>query len=220
MVFFLRRFFIAYLLKYLMESGDNMYCRKCGQEIPNDSKFCPVCGEYLGEGYKRVTFKDGTMALFNKLFVFEGKSSRSEFNYGLLFLMLASMVMSLLVMGSDINTLSDPNSMQSIEEMMNMFASKDILNSYNLYNIGVSLLYVIFLSAPVYRRLADIGFDSKRTKIMTIAFVASQILCSSLVWCLIPTDIYNAISIVLDIVSIINLAIILMCVFRRGYFVK
>ena len=202
-----------------MESGDIMYCRKCGQEIPNDSKCCPICGEYLGEVYKRITFKDGMMALFNKLFVFEGKSSRSEFNYGLLFLMLASMVMSLLVMGSDINTLSEPNSMQNLEEMMNMFTSKDILNSYNLYNIGVSLLYVIFLSAPVYRRLTDIGFDSKRIKIMTIAFVVSQILCSSLFWCLIPTSIYNAISIVLDVVSIVNLAIILMCVFRRGQIV-
>ena len=197
-----------------------MYCRKCGQVIPNDSKFCPVCGEYLGDGYKPATFKDGTMALFNKLFVFEGKSSRSEFNYGFLFLMLVSMALSLLIMGSDINSLSNANSAQSLDEMMNMFTSKDVFDSYNLYNIGVSLIYVIFLSAPVYRRLTDIGFSSKRTKIMTIAFVVSQLLCSSLVWCLVPTNIYNAISIVLDIFSIVNLAIILICVFRRGQSLK
>ena len=75
------------------------------------------------------------------------------------------MAMSLMVMGTDINALSDANSTQNLDAMMNVFTSKDILNSYNLYNIGVSLLYVIFLSAPVYRRLTDIGFDSKRIKI-------------------------------------------------------
>ncbi len=69
-------------------------------------------------------------------------------------------------------------------------------------------------------KLTDIGFSSKRTNIMTIAFVVSQLLCSTLVWCLVPTNIYNAISIVLDLISIVNLAIILMCVFRRGQWVK
>lgn len=26
-----------------------MYCRKCGKEIPENSKFCPECGEQLAE---------------------------------------------------------------------------------------------------------------------------------------------------------------------------
>ena len=194
-----------------------MNCRRCGQEIPDDAKFCPHCGMNLNETInKKATFKEGIMALFNKLFIFEGKSSRSEFNYGLLFLMLISSVFSMVVMGSDINSLSSTDSTQSLYDMLDMFGSKDILDSYNLYNIGVSIVYAIFLSAPVFRRLTDTGFDKKRTTIFTVLFVVSQLLCSNILWCLLSTKVYNSISFVLEILSFINLGILLTCVFRRG----
>ena len=80
-----------------------MYCIKCGKQIPDDSQFCPYCGENqqteqfreecfnqqpVVEVPRKATFKEGTKALFNKFFVFNGRTSRSEFNYGLLFIML------------------------------------------------------------------------------------------------------------------------------------
>ena len=194
-----------------------MYCRRCGQEIPEDAKFCPHCGMNLNESAnQKATFKDGIMALFNKIFVFEGTSSRSEFNYGLLFLILISSVFSMIVMGSDINSLSYADSTQSLNEMLGLFESKNIMDSYNLYNIGVSIVYAIFLSAPVFRRLTDIGFDKKRTSIFAVLFVVSQLLCSNILWCLLPTNVYNSISFVLEILSIMNLGVLLTCIFKRG----
>ena len=201
-----------------------MFCKKCGQEIPEGSKYCPFCGISLEENVNnKATFKDGIMALFNKLFIFDGKSSRSEFNYGLLFLMIISSIFSMFIMSTDLNALTttDPTQMEnSLNEMLNMFTSKNILDSYNLYNIGVSIVYTIFLSAPVFRRLADIGFDTKKAKVLTIVFVVSQLLCSTLLWCILPTNVYEIISIFLDVLSIVNLAILLMCVFKRGLMQK
>ena len=198
-----------------------MICRRCGQEIPDEANFCPHCGLNLNESTsKKATFKEGIMALFNKVFIFEGKSSRSEFNYGLLFLMLISSAFSMFIMSSDINSLSSADSTQNLYDMLDMFGSKDIMDSYNLYNIGVSIVYAVFLSAPVFRRLTDIGFDKKRTTIFTVLFVVSQLLCSNILWCLLSTEVYNSISIIIEILSIINLGILLTCVFRRGIEVK
>ena len=32
-----------------------MYCRKCGNQIPNDSLFCPKCGADVAEENDKVT---------------------------------------------------------------------------------------------------------------------------------------------------------------------
>ena len=194
-----------------------MICKKCGQEIPEGSKYCPFCGVCIvEEGISNSTFKDGMMALFNKLFIFEGKSSRSEFNYGLLFLMIISSIFSMFMVTPDLDSLGSSQTGNSFNEILNLFTSKNILDSYNLYNIGVSIVYAIFLSAPVFRRLNDIGFDIVRVKVFTILFVVSQLLCSTLLWCVLPTNIYSAISIILDLLSIANLGVLLVCIFRSG----
>lgn len=194
-----------------------MICKKCGQEIPGGSKFCPFCGTCVDDRkVSKATFKDGITALFSKLFVFEGKCSRSEFNYGLLFLMIISSFLSMLMVTPDLEGLGALRPENSFNEMLNLFTSKNIFDSYNLYNIGVSIVYAIFLSGPVFRRLTDIGIDKKRVTIFTVLFVVSQLLCSTLLWCILPTDVYKAISIILDLLSIANLGILLVCIFRSG----
>ena len=78
-----------------------MFCKKCGKELSEDTNYCPYCGqevekesEDIKDTVKKVTFKDGIIALFNKIFLFSGRSGQAEFNYGLLFLMLVSMFFS------------------------------------------------------------------------------------------------------------------------------
>jgi hypothetical protein len=61
--------------------------------------------------------------------------------------------------------------------------------------------------------------DTGKTKVFSIIaailFVVSQMLCCGILYCLLPDGIYNSIVIILDILSIANLAIILMCVFGK-----
>ena len=133
-----------------------------------------------------------------------------------LFLMIISSFLSMLMVTPDLEGLGAVRPENSFNEMLNLFTSKNILDSYNLYNIGVSIVYAIFLSGPVFRRLTDIGIDKKRVTIFTVLFVISQLLCSTLLWCILPTDVYKAISIILDLLSIANLGILLVCIFRSG----
>ena len=191
-----------------------MYCKKCGNEIPEGSKYCPFCGICLeGNGLNKATFKDGIMALFSKLFVFEGTSSRSEFNYGFLFLLIISSIFSMVIMTPNFSNSTDYIQMENV--FNDMLSSKNILDSYNLYNVGVSIVYSVFLSAPVFRRLTDIGYEKKKVVIFTVLFVVSQLLCSSLLWCLLPTNIYNIISIFISVLSIVNSCILILCIFKR-----
>ena len=41
-----------------------MYCRKCGKEIPEDSKFCPECGERISEKNKNHYFSNSNLKIF------------------------------------------------------------------------------------------------------------------------------------------------------------
>ena len=198
-----------------------MYCNKCGAEIPEGSNYCPKCGQMLGNssGYrKRTTFKDGVVALFNKLFLFDGKSSRSEFNYGYLFLIIISTILAMFTVTSDITDIyMQVDDSAVLEQMLTEYmSSKDILSSFNLYNIAVALIMAIFLCAPLYRRLTDCGFSKKVVRVLTIVFVISQILCSTLLWCLLPIDVYNAVSYLLEILSYANLIILLLCMFKKS----
>lgn len=204
-----------------------MKCKKCGNEIFEDAKYCPYCGTKVEEELvikkeeKSVTFKDGIVALFSKIFLFSGKSGRSEFNFGLLFLIIISSVLSAFTITPEVlSVLNGAGSSGMLESttdyIIQASESKNILDPYNLYNLVVMLLYVIFLCAPVYRRLNDCGYGKKIVVLLTILFVVSEIVCSNLLWCILPENIYNIVYIFIEILSFINLFILLTCMLKKS----
>ena len=203
-----------------------MYCNKCGHQINEGDKFCPNCGNPVNvidinnDGVvlvkRRATFKEGIQALFSKTFVFSGRSSRSEFNFGALFLYLVGMVITWIMIMPIMNELPQTTDMMvMMEYLMEEMTSTDLLSPINLATFGTTLLYVIFLAAPVYRRAFDI-FGNKSTSIaFSCVFVAGQLLGSAYVATLLG-DFYNIISPFALILSFGSLFVLFMCIFRRG----
>ncbi len=209
-----------------------MFCRKCGKEINDDAKFCPFCGMYLAEEenynipvLNKVSFKESIKALFEKLFVFKGTTGQREFNFGLLFLFMVSCALTTIVIMPEISNITDKilesNNMADMswmEDYLNSLISKDIFHFSNLSTIGTSLIFSIFLVAPIYRRMADTGKSKAFATAAAILFVVSQLACSGVLYCLLPDAIYESIGFVLSILSIINTAILVMCIFGRSQY--
>lgn len=203
-----------------------MFCRKCGNQIPDDSSFCPYCGEnviktenvYSMPVVKKVTFKEAIKDLFERIFVFEGRSTRSEFNYGYLFLMIISIVVSMItIYPTMLGAMKDITSMEEMEKILESITlSKDILSPFNLHNIGIAIITAVFLIAPVFRRLTDCNVSKKWAYVLAIIFAVSQVLCSSLLYCLLPTATYDAIYGILELLGLANSCIFICCVFVRS----
>ena len=208
-----------------------MYCRNCGKELQEGSKFCPYCGmaveveaeyHYSEPVLKKVSFKESIIALFNRFFVFDGTSSQREFNFGLLFLIIIAYSLTTLVVLPEaikfteaIISLNGNIDMDALTYYLDSLVSKDIFHFSNLLNIGVAIVFSLFLVAPIYRRMIDTGKTKTFSSVAAILFVVSQMLCCGILYCLLPDAIYNSIVFILDIFSIVNLAIILMCVFGK-----
>ena len=198
-----------------------MYCRYCGTKLPDGARFCPECGRPAFQEVKinvvrtqQTTFGDGIKALFSKLFLFKGKSGRREFNFGLLFLFLLILGLGTIILFPEVSNITSMEEYEAV--LIEMISSTDITSNYNIYAIATMVLLNVFLPGPIFRRLKDFGTNSKVAIALTILFMISEIILSPIVYCLVPLDIIEKLSIVFDLVSIFNLVLLGTCMIKKG----
>lgn len=156
------------------------YCKNCGKQIDDDAIYCPYCGvkqiedeEVTGEiidnynfenlnNYQEennkpvITFGLAIKNLFVNIFRFNGRQTRKEFNFQLLFVYLINLLIILLstALSKEYNNYLksiDYNNLESIEP----FVLNTLLDSYFIGRVIAGLIAIIFLSAPIYRRFND-----------------------------------------------------------------
>lgn len=192
-----------------------MYCKKCGQKLHEDDKFCPNCGTFVSDTLKqeeciekKASFKDGIKALFSKIFLYSGRSSRSEFNFGLLFLVIVSMPIIYMIM------LSNPDIFLSTEvEIEQAILGMEKILDYTSLFIGI--VFSVFLSAPLYRRLTDIYMNKKISIIYTICFVLSYLFSSNIILSIFPDNILMFLDIILMLLNGFSIYILVSCMVMK-----
>lgn len=192
-----------------------MYCKKCGHKLHADDKFCPNCGSFVLDIEKKeesidkkASFKDGIKALFSKIFLYSGRSSRSEFNFGLLFLFIISMPVVYMIM------LSNPDIFLSIEiESEEAILEMQKILDYTSLFIGI--IFSVFLSAPLYRRLTDIYMNKKISIIYTMCFVLSYLFSSNIILSIFPLNILMFLEVILLLLNGFSIYILIICMVMK-----
>ena len=159
----------------------------------------------------KVTFKDGIKALFDKIFLFKGKSSRSEFNYGLLFLFLVGFGISIIMSMSLISQIDieDPN---ATNNLIDLLLTSDF---YMVFSLLYSLAFALFLSAPIYRRMCDFKVSEKAAIWLMLLFVTGQII-SNVYYLDLGEDVLNSVSIFVDLFSITSTVLLIFCMCKKS----
>lgn len=81
-----------------------MFCKKCGQEMPDGTKFCTSCGAPMEEvnsvpnyqqpaGKKNVSFGEAVKLFFQNYANFNGRASKNEFWYAFLFIFIVDILL-------------------------------------------------------------------------------------------------------------------------------
>ena len=214
-----------------------MYCKHCGTQIDDEAKYCPSCGapiegetpqeEFFGDsnGYtpkeepRKATFKEGIVDLFKRFFVFNGESTRSLFNYGILFIMLTSFAVGIFASIPVINS-----SIEFFMNNMDRLASMDqtallaefeayLGDSYVIVNVITniwSIATLLLIAAPICRRLTNIFHNQKLSYALMGIYCASGLLDSIL-------SLFNLYSNnpLLSLLDFVAVVIFVMCVFMR-----
>lgn len=203
-----------------------MNCRRCGHELKEGDMFCSKCGfptetidinsESGAQIKRKATFKDGVLALFSKTFTFKGVSSRREFNFSALFLYLVSILISWISLMPIVNEIPQTNDFLVIYDyILTEMTSTDLSSAINVAAFATTIMYVIFLTAPVFRRTNDIYQSKSISIVFASLFVGGQLLGSNYVITLMG-EIYNVIAPLCLILSFGSIFVILMCIFKRG----
>ena len=191
-----------------------MICKKCNANIPDGSKFCACCGARL-EDKNKVTFKGSIKALFAKFMLFEGKTTRKEFNFGLLFIYIILQALSVFVLVPyflDVFDLAlsgetDPNV---------LLAYDGIIHPLDLTSLVISVILSIFLVAPIYRRFNDCGIQKVKSIIFTIIFVVGQMSVFSMFIGNNNETLVNILNPILTIISYISTGLLIFAILRKS----
>lgn len=72
-----------------------MFCVKCGKDIPDNSKFCPLCGADLKEKEQKV---DADTSQMEKETVLENKSDKKELSRNKAYIFMGALVLFIIVL--------------------------------------------------------------------------------------------------------------------------
>ena len=72
-----------------------MFCMKCGKDIPDNSKFCPLCGADLREKEQKV---DANTSQMEKETVLENKSNKKELSRNKAYIFMGALVLFVVVL--------------------------------------------------------------------------------------------------------------------------
>lgn len=216
-----------------------MRCPNCNAEIDDDAVFCTYCGAKIDATEKAViepiveettteteeelptgkaTFKEGIVALFTKIFQFKGKTRRSEFNFGLLFLILIGIVIGAVCSGqytADVTALINQFAAETItfEEFEAAVNALDPTN-YPLYMVGTIVSSVgglVLLCAPLFRRINSALDSTTAAWVFTGLYIASEVVSVVSALVIIPSSIAT----VTDLVSFAGFIGLCIAVFKK-----
>ena len=72
-----------------------MFCMKCGKDIPDNSKFCPLCGADLKEKEQKV---DANTSQMENEIVRENKSNKKELSRNKSYIFMGALVLFVIVL--------------------------------------------------------------------------------------------------------------------------
>ena len=136
-----------------------MFCSKCGNIMPDGTKFCPSCGAQQvphssavntrpqfehGQPLPSVSFVTAIQLFFKNYANFSGRSRRSEYWFAWLFLWLVSTAFTILG-GNEGGFLVALSSIWSLATLVPGLA----LSFRRLHDVGRSGLYLLWLLLPI-----------------------------------------------------------------------
>ena len=189
-----------------------MICKNCNSEIPDGSRFCLNCGSPVQQEKKPSAFKMGIKNLFAKFMLFEGKSKRAEFNFGLLFIYIILQVVAMFVL---VPYLTE-SMLAAIEGNLN-YEYSGLINPIYLMTMIIAVIMLVFITAPIYRRFNDCWNSKKVATILTIVFVLGELTSFAVYIPNIENIFMGIVSILLTILSYTSTILFFVAMLKKSY---
>ena len=149
-------------------------------------------------------------------YTFDGKTTRREFNYSVIFLYLISMVITWIAAGPAMTELPTTASTSEIMEyILNQLSSTDYSSPFNVAMLATAVVYTIFLAAPIYRRAFDIFGNKSTSTAFVVVFVLGQVLSQGIVISLMG-EFYTYLELFITFLSFGSLFVLFSCMLRRS----